>query len=108
MHMTVKIKSKSSPAPTPPINAPEVRLLSKLEVLDRVGRSYATIWTWMLEGKFPRSRDVNGRASWIESEVVEWINSLPVRQLKGEYDEDHSRYRPPPGKRRTVKRQAAE
>jgi hypothetical protein len=32
---------------------PPVRLLSKLEVLDRVGVTYPTIWSWMGDGLFP-------------------------------------------------------
>ena len=34
------------------------RLISKGEVLGRTGLSYPTIWQWMQNGKFPRSRDV--------------------------------------------------
>jgi prophage regulatory protein len=61
------------------------RLLSKPEVLDRVGVSYPCIWSWMRQGKFPRSRDLGGhRIAWLESEVNEWISNLPVRRLKGD------------------------
>jgi predicted DNA-binding transcriptional regulator AlpA len=61
-----------------------VRLLSKPEVCDRVGRTFPTIWQWMREGRFPRARDLGGRPAWLESEVNEWIASLPVRKLKGD------------------------
>jgi predicted DNA-binding transcriptional regulator AlpA len=64
--------------------ASQVRLISKPEVLDRVGRTFPTIWLWMREGKFPRARDLGGRPAWIESEVEEWIAALPVRRLKGD------------------------
>jgi predicted DNA-binding transcriptional regulator AlpA len=64
---------------------PEVRLLSKAEVLERVGRTFPTIWTWMQQGKFPRARDLGGRPAWLESEIEAWINNLPVRKLKGDW-----------------------
>jgi predicted DNA-binding transcriptional regulator AlpA len=58
------------------------RLLSKHQVLDRVGLSYPTVWLWMREGRFPASRDLGGRVCWLESEISEWIAALPVRRLK--------------------------
>jgi prophage regulatory protein len=60
------------------------RLLSKLEVLDRVGVTYGTLWSWMQQGKFPRSRQLGGKAAWLESEIEGWINNLPTRRLKGD------------------------
>ena len=60
------------------------RLLSKPEVLDRVGVTFPTLWKWMREGKFPRSRELGGKAAWIEAEVEAWIAALPVRRLKGD------------------------
>ena len=60
------------------------RIVSKLEVLDRVGASYPTIWQWMREGKFPRSRELGGKSCWLESEIEDWILSRPVRPLKGD------------------------
>lgn len=61
-----------------------IRLISKPEVLDRVGVTYPTLWSWMREGRFPRSRELGGKAAWIESEVEAWIAALPVRRLKGD------------------------
>lgn len=61
-----------------------VRLITKPELLDRIGVTYPTIWQWMRAGKFPRSRELGGKAAWIESEVDEWIAALPVRRLKGD------------------------
>lgn len=64
-----------------------VRLLTKAEVLDRVGLSFPTVWQWMREGKFPRSRVLSSNKSvWIEFEISKWIASLPVRKLKGDAD----------------------
>ena len=65
-------------------SADAIRLISKPEVLDRVGVTYPTLWAWMRAGKFPRSRELGGKAAWIESEVEEWIAALPVRRLKGD------------------------
>ena len=65
-------------------SASQVRLISKPEVLDRVGVTFPTIWKWMREGKFPRSRQLGSKSCWIESEVEAWINALPTRRLKGD------------------------
>jgi predicted DNA-binding transcriptional regulator AlpA len=59
-----------------------VRLLDKHEISAITGKTFPTIWTWMREGTFPRSRIVGGRSMWIESEIQEWLAQLPVRPLK--------------------------
>lgn len=69
----------------------EVRLLTKPEVIDRVGRSFPCIWAWMREGFFPRARELDGRPVWIESEVEAFIKNLPVRPYLGD-----NGYDPPP------------
>jgi predicted DNA-binding transcriptional regulator AlpA len=64
---------------------PGARLLSRNEVLKRVCVTYPCLWSWMQQGKFPRSRELaNGRIAWIESEIEEWIQNLPVRKLKAD------------------------
>jgi predicted DNA-binding transcriptional regulator AlpA len=60
------------------------RFISKGEVLARVGVSFPTVWLWMREGKFPRSRAVGGKSVWLEHEIEQWILSRPVRRLKGD------------------------
>jgi prophage regulatory protein len=61
------------------------RLIGKNEVLHRVGISYPTIWAWMKEGKFPRSREIGDRkVAWLESDIEDWIVNLPVKPLKGD------------------------
>jgi len=60
------------------------KLLFKPEVLDRVGRTFPTLWRMMREGKFPRARDVGGQPAWLESEIEDWITALPVRPYKGD------------------------
>jgi predicted DNA-binding transcriptional regulator AlpA len=65
----------------PPSN---VRLLSKLEILERTGVTYVTIWKMMRAGTFPRSRMLGGKSCWIESEFNAWIATLPKTRLKGD------------------------
>ena len=60
------------------------RLISKHEVLDRVGVTYPTLWSWMRRGAFPRSRELGGKVCWLESEIEDWIVNRPVRRLKGD------------------------
>jgi predicted DNA-binding transcriptional regulator AlpA len=60
------------------------RLIDRVEVQAVVGHSYPTIWHWMQTGKFPRSRVAGGKSMWLESEVIAWMNSLPLRKLKGD------------------------
>jgi len=61
----------------------EVRLLSKTEVLERVGGiTFVTIWGWMREGKFPAARSLGGKSVWVEAEVEAWIKALPLRKYK--------------------------
>ena len=83
-------KKPTAARQAPPLfNAPlsednDVRLLSRVEVLDRVGVSYPTLWGWMRAGRFPRSRELGGKVCWIASEVESWMKSLPKTRLKGD------------------------
>jgi len=44
------------------------------EVKRRTGMSRSTIYRWMQESKFPRSRSLGGRiVAWSEAEVEAWI-----------------------------------
>jgi predicted DNA-binding transcriptional regulator AlpA len=63
---------------------PGARLLSKGDVLDKIGITYPTIWKLMREGAFPRSVVVGGKIAWLEHEVDDYIARLPRRRLKGE------------------------
>jgi predicted DNA-binding transcriptional regulator AlpA len=63
---------------------PLERLLSKHDVVAITGLSFPTLWAWMRDGKFPRSRVVGGRSMWLYSEIHAWVAALPVRQLKGD------------------------
>jgi predicted DNA-binding transcriptional regulator AlpA len=69
-------------------NAPPARegahLLSKRQVLTIINVSYPTLWSWMRQGKFPRSRVVGGKSMWRSDEVDAWLGALPIRKLKGD------------------------
>jgi predicted DNA-binding transcriptional regulator AlpA len=82
----------ADPVPvTPPPASPDqhaCKLLSRVEVLALVGVSYPTLWWWVKEGHFPAPRvlgfkGTKGRIGWIESEVQQWMASLPRRFPKG-------------------------
>jgi predicted DNA-binding transcriptional regulator AlpA len=63
---------------------PPVRLFSKPKVLKIVGCSYPTLWAWMRNGAFPRSRVVGGRSMWRSDEIDAWLAGLPIRRSKGD------------------------
>jgi prophage regulatory protein len=61
------------------------RLLDRKEMLNRVALSYPTVWQMMQDGKFPRGRAVgNQKVCWLESEIDDFIDGLPVKPLKGD------------------------
>jgi predicted DNA-binding transcriptional regulator AlpA len=76
-------------------------LLTKQEILAITKKTYPTIWTWMMAGKFPRSRIVGGSSMWLSSEVADWLAGLQVRPLKGDATPDDGA--PAPRKRRHQK-----
>ena len=55
------------------VGAPSVRLLTKAEVMAVANASFPSIWQWMRDGKFPRSRIVNGRSMWLSTEIEQWL-----------------------------------
>ena len=65
---------------------PGVRLLSKGEMLEKVGVTYPTVWKLMRESSFPRAVVIVGKNAWFEHEVDAWIAALPRRRLKGHDD----------------------
>jgi predicted DNA-binding transcriptional regulator AlpA len=66
---------------------PSIRLLDKTEVLAITNVTFPTVWLWMREGRFPRSRIVGGKSMWLSNEVEAWLAALPVRKLKGDAQE---------------------
>ena len=63
---------------------PDTRLLSKPEVLAIVGVTYPSLWAWIRNGTFPRSRVCGGRSMWRSDEIDAWLAGLPIRPLKGD------------------------
>ncbi len=63
------------------------RFLPKAVICERTGKTFPTLWKWMRETQFPRSFMVGGRAMWLESEFLEWMENQPRTRLKGD-DED--------------------
>jgi predicted DNA-binding transcriptional regulator AlpA len=61
-----------------------MRLLSKAEVMGITGVSFPTLWAWMRDGKFPRSRIVGGKSMWLSADIERWLAGLPLRPLKGD------------------------
>jgi predicted DNA-binding transcriptional regulator AlpA len=70
--------------PLVPESSAAPKLLSKSEVIERVGKSYPTLWAWMRAGLFPRSVIIGSQVAWYESEVNEWFANLPRQRLKGD------------------------
>jgi predicted DNA-binding transcriptional regulator AlpA len=58
----------------PPANK---RFIGRVEVSERVGVAYSTIFRWMQLNKFPRAVAANGRTCWLESTIDEWMASRP-------------------------------
>ncbi len=63
------------------------RLINKAELLRRVPVTYPTLWLWMRQGNFPRSKNIGGKAAWLESEVEEWIHKRPNVPFKDDVAE---------------------
>jgi prophage regulatory protein len=58
------------------------------EVLECVGVSYPTLWTWIRNGKFPAPIETGdshqrGRLAWYEDEITAWLDSRPRRKPAG-------------------------
>jgi predicted DNA-binding transcriptional regulator AlpA len=70
--------------PAPPKSGPGTRLLDKAEVLAITGVTFPTVWSWMRQGTFPRSRVVGGKSMWLSTDIEAWLASLRVRKLKGD------------------------
>ncbi len=60
----------------------KLRLLSRDEVVARIGLSYPSIWKLMNQGVFPRARQISPeRVGWVSQEIDDWIKGLPIRPL---------------------------
>lgn len=81
------ISKKKKPSQREVVRRAAQRLLSRREMLAKVPVSYPTVWKWMREGTFPRSRDIGGKVAWIEHEIDDWIAARPIVPLKGDATE---------------------
>lgn len=53
---------------------PPPRLMRLKEVQHRVGLGRSTIYRWMAEGRFPKSRSLGPKcAVWVEAEIENWL-----------------------------------
>lgn len=53
------------------------RLIRLKEVQQRVGLGRSTIYKWMSEGRFPKSRSLGKKCTvWVDIEIDEWINLI--------------------------------
>jgi len=64
--------------------APPVHLLGKAKILKITGVTFPTVWLWMRNGTFPRSRIVGGKSMWRSDEIDRWLAGLQVPLLKGD------------------------
>jgi predicted DNA-binding transcriptional regulator AlpA len=79
---TKQFAAASTPQIAPASHDEPSCLISKAEVLRRVGVSYPTLWRWVSAGNFPRARNLGGKSAWIEHEVTAWINARPLQPIK--------------------------
>lgn len=54
------------------------RLLDLKSVQGRVNFSASTIYRWVSERRFPAPRKAGAHNRWLESEVDDWMRSIPV------------------------------
>jgi prophage regulatory protein len=66
--------------PRQPTSLP--RMLGKAEVCRLCNVTYPTIWRWMQQGTFPRSRAVGNKSVWPENEIAAWLANRPLIRLK--------------------------
>lgn len=67
------------PEPEPkhdPLSNATVRYLRLPDVIARTGIARSTIYLMIQQGEFPKQTRIGGRAiAWLESEIIEWINT---------------------------------
>lgn len=53
---------------------PQIRVIKKPELRQKIPASDVTIWRWEKQNKFPKRIVLGGNSvGWIESEVDEWL-----------------------------------
>lgn len=59
----------------------EMRIIRKPELLSKIGLSDATIYRMEKAGRFPKRMQLGGNSvGWVESEVVEWVESRKAQR----------------------------
>jgi predicted DNA-binding transcriptional regulator AlpA len=64
------------------------QLLTRAEVVARCKVSYQSLWSAMRRNEFPRGRRFLGTTRWLSSEVDEFLQNLPLQQIKDAPVED--------------------
>jgi excisionase family DNA binding protein len=62
----------------------EDRYINIREVMERLGLSKATIYSWAKAGTFPKQKKFGCSTRWSLHEIEEWVKTRP----KGAYGED--------------------
>ena len=62
--------------------ANRIGLLDKQEVLAVVGCTYPALWEWQRAGRFPLAKIVFGKSKWPADAIADWLDSLPVRNVR--------------------------
>ena len=86
--LKVAIAANTAMAYAAPEKKTPPRLLTKNQVLARIGVTFPTVWAWMRAGEFPRAVVVGNKSMWHEQEINAWITALPRRDLKGDGTEE--------------------
>jgi predicted DNA-binding transcriptional regulator AlpA len=82
------LKPRSKRESASGIRGPPPLLLSRTQVLDLIGVTYVTLYTWMRSDQFPLAvmlgppEGKRSKIAWHASEVYAWIESRPRRTLR--------------------------
>lgn len=59
----------------------DMRIIRKPELMSKIGLSDATIYRMEKAGRFPKRMQLGGNSvGWVESEVVEWVESRKAQR----------------------------
>lgn len=57
-------------------NSDSIRIIRPMKLAERLDVNHSTIWRWEKSGVLPASRRLGpGIRGWLESEIVEWLES---------------------------------
>lgn len=61
---------------------PQIRVLKKPEVQQKIQASDTTLWRWEKAGNFPTRIRLGGNSvGWIESEIDEWLEKKMAERI---------------------------